>query len=778
MNSIVLQPGAMSATVYLDGLTIYLPQGAVWNGGLGTAGTSAPVILSGTAYTTGTNTYTIQWTDANHALWFTPLTLIFTGTAAPPTVPPTPPPAPPPTTPPTILALLQAAEQVGKLYNSHGASVICTGSINNVPLGKSAVTAFQNAWNAAAGAGTLVGIIAPSYPAFPTFLATNGTYDYFTAHAFIRFATAARFYPQFIPPPCPTPVTTTVPPPRRPVPTPQNRTGSHGGVIEGLGDVGLGSTITVTAGQSGKTIQMSVGDTLVVELPQPPNTFGYKLSVTGNVISAPVGISEYYSFQGVTTETGVGTLVFTPNYILVPGGPAAPPTIVFFIAVSPSQAQPTQSGSGGGGGYVLPPARPGHYLEGVKANIPAPQSPIALGYRSEYDNYDGVDSNVYVSEWGRYGNVMAGGRYGGPNGGGFRDDFNYPQAKHPVEGHATGVGAMRRFAVAAAPTDLSTITNAVPTFNQILSLLKGQTDPTDPNVKEAVLALMTGAAPLAASTAAVASTLTAPPASVSTATTQASSAASDIASILAQFTAGTATAAGVAQLLTDTQALGSGAIAVLSAYYAQVVINDGCPGVPADITNFQNALNLVVTTHISSVTAIAPSGVLDTQTIAAINAIYPGQAPNCTAIVPPPIVPTPPLPPSGPTGGPPPTPPPPTPVPTSSTTTTVLTVVGVVAALGAIGGLVYAINKKPMKNPVGSFGPEDDDYIIQDSRYGGYDVYQGRKGIGHYPGMNAALRYIHAHMEHEQFYPNIFYVNERGNIDLLDQHGNIIESRV
>lgn len=69
-------------------------------------------------------------------------------------------------------------------------------------------------------------------------------------------------------------------------------------------------------------------------------------------------------------------------------------------------------------------------------------------------------------------------------------------------------------------------------------------------------------------------------------------------------------------------------------------------------------------------------------------------------------------------------------------------------------------------------------YTIQDARRGGYEVAHEGKLVDTYDDMDEALKDINARMEREQFWPNIYYVNERGNIDLLDSSGNIIESRV
>ncbi len=69
-------------------------------------------------------------------------------------------------------------------------------------------------------------------------------------------------------------------------------------------------------------------------------------------------------------------------------------------------------------------------------------------------------------------------------------------------------------------------------------------------------------------------------------------------------------------------------------------------------------------------------------------------------------------------------------------------------------------------------------YVIQDSRRGGYDVAQSNKLVGHYADTDEAIKAIIKRMEKEKFFPNIYYVNDHGNVDLLDKDGKIIESRV
>jgi hypothetical protein len=70
-------------------------------------------------------------------------------------------------------------------------------------------------------------------------------------------------------------------------------------------------------------------------------------------------------------------------------------------------------------------------------------------------------------------------------------------------------------------------------------------------------------------------------------------------------------------------------------------------------------------------------------------------------------------------------------------------------------------------------------YVISDGRSGeGYVVVQSHKHFGNYDDMGAALKDIAKDMKRENFYPNVYYVNDHGNIDLLDSEGNVIESRV
>lgn len=69
-------------------------------------------------------------------------------------------------------------------------------------------------------------------------------------------------------------------------------------------------------------------------------------------------------------------------------------------------------------------------------------------------------------------------------------------------------------------------------------------------------------------------------------------------------------------------------------------------------------------------------------------------------------------------------------------------------------------------------------FVISDARHGGYDVAHEHKHVGHYSDIDEALDAIEAEMKRSNFFPNVYYVNDHGNVDLLDGDGNVIESRV
>jgi hypothetical protein len=70
-------------------------------------------------------------------------------------------------------------------------------------------------------------------------------------------------------------------------------------------------------------------------------------------------------------------------------------------------------------------------------------------------------------------------------------------------------------------------------------------------------------------------------------------------------------------------------------------------------------------------------------------------------------------------------------------------------------------------------------YVLSDAkRRSGYDVTHEHKHFGYYKYREDAFEAIDQAMKREKFYPNIYYVNDHGNVDLLDSDGKVIESRV
>jgi hypothetical protein len=72
---------------------------------------------------------------------------------------------------------------------------------------------------------------------------------------------------------------------------------------------------------------------------------------------------------------------------------------------------------------------------------------------------------------------------------------------------------------------------------------------------------------------------------------------------------------------------------------------------------------------------------------------------------------------------------------------------------------------------------EDDDFdlqselqegaAIQDARGGGYDVSFSGRYVDHAREFSEALLIVLQKMDKDKYYPNVFYVNDRGNVDLL-----------
>lgn len=72
----------------------------------------------------------------------------------------------------------------------------------------------------------------------------------------------------------------------------------------------------------------------------------------------------------------------------------------------------------------------------------------------------------------------------------------------------------------------------------------------------------------------------------------------------------------------------------------------------------------------------------------------------------------------------------------------------------------------------------DEGIVIGDARGGGYRVAESGKYIGSRPSFDEALKFAAQKMEDGGFFPNIFYVNERGNVDLLSIRPKIVKGKV
>ena len=57
--------------------------------------------------------------------------------------------------------------------------------------------------------------------------------------------------------------------------------------------------------------------------------------------------------------------------------------------------------------------------------------------------------------------------------------------------------------------------------------------------------------------------------------------------------------------------------------------------------------------------------------------------------------------------------------------------------------------------------------VVGDARGGGYNATLAGKSLGHFKSRGGAFKAIAQAMERDQFYPNVFYVNDRGNTNLM-----------
>jgi len=67
--------------------------------------------------------------------------------------------------------------------------------------------------------------------------------------------------------------------------------------------------------------------------------------------------------------------------------------------------------------------------------------------------------------------------------------------------------------------------------------------------------------------------------------------------------------------------------------------------------------------------------------------------------------------------------------------------------------------------------------VIQDSRRG-YSVSLDGRSVGDFKEWDEAWDALNQAMEKESYWPDIYHVNERGNVELLDGKGNVLQSWV
>lgn len=69
-------------------------------------------------------------------------------------------------------------------------------------------------------------------------------------------------------------------------------------------------------------------------------------------------------------------------------------------------------------------------------------------------------------------------------------------------------------------------------------------------------------------------------------------------------------------------------------------------------------------------------------------------------------------------------------------------------------------------------------YVIQDRRGGGYELSHEGRVIAHNNHFDRLIRAAKRDMKAQNFYPNIYFINDHGNVDLLDYDGHIVQSWV
>lgn len=72
----------------------------------------------------------------------------------------------------------------------------------------------------------------------------------------------------------------------------------------------------------------------------------------------------------------------------------------------------------------------------------------------------------------------------------------------------------------------------------------------------------------------------------------------------------------------------------------------------------------------------------------------------------------------------------------------------------------------------------EDGAVVSDARGGGYSVSFGGKHLGDFDDFDEALLEAYRQAEKSNYFPNFFYVNDRGNTDLLSVEPDVVRSKI
>lgn len=86
---------------------------------------------------------------------------------------------------------------------------------------------------------------------------------------------------------------------------------------------------------------------------------------------------------------------------------------------------------------------------------------------------------------------------------------------------------------------------------------------------------------------------------------------------------------------------------------------------------------------------------------------------------------------------------------------------------------IKSIIKEAIRDVVVESVIVEDDFIISDARRGGYNLGSQDYGfIGEFSDWDDAVKAFQKWTKKNNYYPNLWYVNDHGNAELLDYDGN------